>query len=33
MFAKFVDAVLFTQAYSEFYKTATEIKDVNCVCW
>ena len=33
MFAKFVDAVLFSQAYSEFYKTATEIKKwIVCAC-
>lgn len=32
MFAEYLDAELFAKAYSEFYKTATEIKDLNCMC-
>lgn len=32
MFAEYLDAELFAKAYSEFYKTVPEIKDVNRVC-
>ena len=32
MFASYIDAELFAKAYSEHYKSAAEIKDVNCMC-
>ena len=32
MFASYMNAELFAKAYSEHYKTATEIKDLNCMC-
>ena len=32
MFAGYIEAVLFAKAYSAHYRTATEIKDVNCMC-
>ena len=31
MFARYIEAELFAKAYSERYKTAVEIKDINCV--
>ena len=31
MFAGYIEAELFAKAYSERYKTAVEIKDINCV--
>ena len=32
MFAGYIEAKLFAEVYSEHYKTATEIKDMNCMC-
>lgn len=31
MFARYIEAELFAKAYSEHYKAAAEIKDINCV--
>ena len=31
MFPRYIEAEVFAKAYSERYKTAVEIKDINCV--
>lgn len=32
MFPRYIEAKMFAEVYSEHYKAATEIKDVNCMC-
>ena len=32
MFQRYKEAKMFAETYSEHYKAATEIKDMNCMC-